>query len=81
MLLLVAVPELTPTTIAILSAGVVALVGYVALIVAPAWSSYGRLWERCAAAFLTLYILATLLALGAIVGFGIAWYYDLFAST
>ena len=74
-------PELSPTTIAVLVAGIVALAGYVVLIVAPAWSSYGRLWEKCAAAVLTLYILATLVALGAAIGFGLVWFYDNYAAT
>ena len=73
-------PELSPTTIAVLVAGIVALAGYVVLIVAPAWSSYGRLWEKCAAAVLTLYILATLVALGAAIGFGLVWFYDNYAA-
>ena len=74
-------PELSPTTIAFLAARLVALAGYVVLIVAPAWSSYGRLWEKCAAAVLTLYILATLVALGAAIGFALVWFYDNYAAT
>ena len=73
-------PALTPTTIAIAAAGIVALAGYVVLIAAPAWSSYGRLWEKCAAAVLTLYILATLVAVGAAIGFGLVWFYDNYAA-
>ena len=73
-------PPVTPTTIVIASAGVVALVSYVTLILVPAWSAYGRLWEKCMAAFLTLYMLATLLAVGGVIGFGIVWFYDRFAT-
>ena len=74
-------PPLSLTTIAILCAGLVALVAYVTLILVPAWSSYGRLWERFAAAFLTLYVLATLVIVGGVAGFALVWFYDRFAAT
>jgi hypothetical protein len=44
------------------------LIAYVVLIVVPAWTSYGRWWERFAATFLTLFILATLIGVGAGIG-------------
>ena len=47
-----------------LFAAVLAVAGYVGLILLPAWTSYGRWWERFAAAFLSLYILAALLGIG-----------------
>jgi hypothetical protein len=37
---------------------------YAGLILAPAWSSYTRLWERLAATALTLYVLAVLVGVG-----------------
>jgi hypothetical protein len=39
-----------------------------ALIVAPAWSAYTKLWQRVAATFLSLYVLAGLLVIGAGLG-------------
>ena len=73
-------PEsLTPTTIALLAAGVVILIAYVWLIVLPAWASYARVWERVAAAFLTLYMLAAVVGAGAGIGFMIVWSYDRWA--
>lgn len=39
---------------------------YAGLILAPAWSSYSRLWERLAATVLTLYVLAVLVGVGVI---------------
>jgi hypothetical protein len=42
-------------------------------ILAPAWTSYGRMWERVAASFLTLFILATLLGIGVVVGLVVVW--------
>jgi hypothetical protein len=42
-------------------------------ILAPAWTSYGRIWERVAASFLTLFILATLLGIGVVIGLAFVW--------
>jgi hypothetical protein len=57
------------------AAGVVGA-GYLSLIVAPAWQCYGRLWEKVAASFLTLFILATLLGIGTGIGLAVVWTYD-----
>jgi transketolase C-terminal domain/subunit len=56
-----------------IGAGVV-LAGYVILILAPAWVSYGRVWERVAASFLTLVMLVTLVAVGVVLGIAIIWF-------
>jgi hypothetical protein len=53
------------TDLLIVCAGVFGLATFVGLILAPAWTSYSRLWERLAAAFLSLYVLAALVAVGA----------------
>jgi hypothetical protein len=37
---------------------------YAGLILAPAWASYSRLWERMAATVLSLYVLAVLVGVG-----------------
>ena len=42
-------------------------------------AAYGRLWEKAAAGFLTLFILATLLGAGAALGLAIVWSYDRYA--
>ena len=60
--------QLTPTEIAIAAGGFVALVAYAILILVPAWGCYGRWWERFAASFMTLFILATLVGIGAGIG-------------
>jgi hypothetical protein len=55
------------TTINYLVGGGAVLVGlglYAGLILAPAWTSYSRLWERLAASVLTLYVLAVLVGIG-----------------
>ena len=50
-----------------------------ALIAAPVWRCYGRLWEKLAASFLTVFILGTLLGIGAAVGLAVVWTYDQYA--
>ena len=57
-----------------------AIAAYVGLILIPAWTSYGRWWERIAASFLTFYIVAALVGIGAAIGFGIIWTYDEWAA-
>lgn len=71
--------NLTPTTISIALAAGIVLAGYAAFILAPAWAAYGRLWEKVAAGFLTLFILATLLGVGLALGFAIVYSYDTYA--
>ena len=60
-------------TIAIGAAAAACAMAWAVFILAPAWTSYGRLWERVAASFLTLFILATLLGIGVVVGLVIVW--------
>ena len=62
--------DLSATQIAIGVAGLITLIGYAAFVLRPAWGSYGRTWEKLAASFLSVYILVTLVAVGA--GIGVA---------
>jgi hypothetical protein len=71
--------DFSSTQIAIGLAGAVVLSSYVALILLPAWRCYGRLWERLAASFMTLFILGTMLGIGAAVGLAVFWTYDTYA--
>lgn len=71
--------ELTPYNIGIAMALGVVCVGYVVYILVPAWTAYGRVWERVAASFLSLFILVTLLGVGLAIGFSIVWFYDTYA--
>ena len=60
---------MTRTQINELVAGASALIAlalYAGLILRPAWTAYSRLWERLAAAVLSLYVL------GVFVGAGVA---------
>jgi hypothetical protein len=68
------------TEIAIALSGPLVLAAYIGLIVVPAWTSYGRWWERFAAAFLTLYILLAMVGIGVAIGLGIIWTYDQWAA-
>jgi hypothetical protein len=74
------VGNLSSTTIVLVAAGVVGVIAYVTFVLAPAWSSYGRLWERVAASLLSLYILATLIGVGLGIGFAVVWFYDRYAG-
>lgn len=71
--------DLTTTELAIAVAAGIVGAGYIAFILAPAVGSYGRLWEKVAAGFLTLFTLATLLGVGAALGLAIVWSYDRYA--
>ena len=71
--------DLTTTEIAIALAGGLVLACYVPLILIPAWRCYGRVWEKIAASFLTLFVLATLLGIGAAIGLAVVWTYDTYA--
>jgi len=57
-------------------AGLVCLVAFVGLILAPAVSSHGRIWEKAAAGFLSLFVLAGLLAVGLVIGLVFVRYYN-----
>jgi O-antigen ligase len=61
------------------SSGVLGLAAYVGLILVPAWQAYSRVWERLAAAFLTLYVAAAFVLLGVGGGAAIVWFYDRWA--
>jgi hypothetical protein len=71
--------QLSTTEITLAVAAGVVGAGYLSLILFPAWQCYGRVWEKIAAAFLTLFILATLLGVGAGIGLAIVWSYDQYA--
>lgn len=57
-------------------AGLVCLVVFVTLILSPALSAYGRLWEKAAAGFLSIFVLAALVIGGVVIGLVIVYYYN-----
>jgi hypothetical protein len=70
---------MTPEQITLVVAatcGVLALAAYVGLVLVPAWSSFSRVWERCAAAFLSLYVLLAFIGVGVLAGAAVAWFWD-----
>jgi hypothetical protein len=58
------------------AAGLISLVAFVTLILVPALSSYGRIWEKTAAGFLSLFVLFALLVIGVVVGLAFVYYYN-----
>lgn len=57
-------------------AGLICLAAFVSLIMVPAVSSYGRLWEKAAAGVLSLFVLAALVVVGVVVGLAIVVNYN-----
>ena len=60
--------------------GVLAIAAFVWFIAWPACTAYSNLWERIAAGFLSLYVLAALLLVGAAGGAAFAYYWDRIAA-
>ncbi len=58
------------------AAGLISLVAFLGLILTPALSAYGRNWEKVAAGFLSLFVLAALILVGVIVGAVIFYYWN-----
>lgn len=67
---------MTTTYIILAATGAVALSAFVALIVAPALSAYGRTSEKFAALMMSLVILVTLVSIGAAIGVAIFLNWD-----
>jgi hypothetical protein len=56
-------------------AGLICLVAFVGLILVPAVTAHGRIWEKTAAGLLSVFVLAALLVVGVVVGLVIVYYY------
>ncbi len=57
-------------------AALVSLLAYTLLILVPALGSFGRAWEKAAAAFVSLFILVALVIVGVIAGVTIVYFWD-----
>jgi hypothetical protein len=57
-------------------AGLITLVTFVGLILAPALSAYGRIWEKAAVGVLSVFVLAALVLVGVVMGLAIVYYYN-----
>ncbi|MEX0993327.1 MAG: hypothetical protein WDZ37_04945 [Solirubrobacterales bacterium] len=68
--------SLTVTYIVVAVAGAIALSLFAIWIFAPAWMSYGRTWERFAAAALSVFILAAFIGTGIATGSLVVFYWD-----
>lgn len=58
------------------AAGLICLVTFVVLILVPALSSYGRIWEKAAAGFLSVFVLVALVLVGILAGLVFVYYYN-----
>jgi hypothetical protein len=57
-------------------AAAVSLAAFVGLILVPAVSAYGRLWEKAVAGALSVIVLLALVLTGVVVGLAVVYYYD-----
>jgi ABC-type transport system involved in multi-copper enzyme maturation permease subunit len=57
-------------------AGLISLLAFAALILAPAVGSYGRTWEKATAVLLSLFVLLALLLTGIALGVLVVYFWD-----
>jgi hypothetical protein len=57
-------------------AGVFSLAAFAAWVLVPAWTAYTRAWERAAAVFLSIYVLAAFVGMGVGAGAAVIWFWD-----
>jgi hypothetical protein len=74
--LLLAVQKIENEYLLFGAAGVVTLAAFIGLILVPAISSYGRIWEKAAAGILSLIVLCALVLAGVVSGLLFVYYYD-----
>jgi hypothetical protein len=70
------VDPLTVTYIILSTAGIVGFSFFAVWILAPAWTAYGRTWERFAAATLSVFVLAAFVGTGIVIGLVVLYYWD-----
>ena len=58
------------------SAGLICLVAFVGFILVPALGAYGRIWEKAAAGFLSIFVFVALILIGVVIGLLIVYYYN-----
>jgi hypothetical protein len=74
--LLLAVQKIENEYLLFGAAGIVSLAAFIGLILVPAMSSYGRIWEKAAAGVLSVIVLCALVLTGVVVGLLFVYYYD-----
>lgn len=57
-------------------AGLISLVAFATLILAPTIGSFGRTWEKATAALVSVFVLAALIAVGVAIGIAIVYYWE-----
>lgn len=57
-------------------AGLISLLAFAGLILAPALGAYGRPWEKAAATLLSVFVLAALILVGIAIGAAIVYYWN-----
>ncbi len=60
--------------------GLIGLIAFGALILAPALGAYGRPWEKATAALLSLFVLAALVLVGFVVGAFVFYNWDMISG-
>jgi hypothetical protein len=70
------VDSLTVTYLILGAAGLAGVSFFAVWILAPAWTAYGRTWERFAAAVLSVFVLLGFAGTGVVVGLVILYYWD-----
>jgi hypothetical protein len=70
------VDEETITYMILAASGGLVLGAFGFLIVVPAWSAYGRAWEKVAATVLTFFVLAAFVGLGIGGGLLLVYYWE-----
>ena len=73
---LLALQKIEDEYLLFVAAGIISLVAFVGLILVPAVSSFGRIWEKVAAGFLSLFVLVALVLIGVVAGLAVVYYYD-----
>jgi hypothetical protein len=68
--------HITVTYIILTAAGLIGLATFAYMILIPAWTAYGRTWERFAAAFLSMFVLAAFAGTGLAIGLVLLYYWD-----
>ena len=58
------------------AAGLISLVAFGLLILAPAVGSFGRTWEKLTAILVSVFVLVTLVAIGVAIGIAIVYFWD-----
>jgi hypothetical protein len=67
---------ITPEYLLFGGAGVISLIAFTGLILAPTLGSYGRAWEKAAAAFVSLFVLGALVLIGVAIGVAVVYYWE-----